>query len=122
MANVWPTTLPDNILSEFSESTQSNILSFTCQNGPEKRRRTSTYKRKFQSGSLQLTGAQVTILKGFYDTTLSGGIDTFDWEDMVTGATVSFRFVSEPKYSNVVPGPVADNRLYETTIELEVMG
>jgi hypothetical protein len=122
MANRWPTPdLPSWALAEFTAHSESNIISFAVQNGPEKRRRTSTKKRKYQSTMLQLTGAQVETLMAFYDETLNGGIDEFEWKDMITDDTVNMRFASEPRYTNVIPGPDPEKALFETTIDLEVM-
>lgn len=117
----WPSELPQVQDSDVKESVTSNIASFAVSQGPPKRRRKSTRNRVIQTFGLQITGEEVAILKGFYNTTLNGGIDTFTWQDAITDASASFRFNSEPEYKLIVPGATAAKRIYECSIELERM-
>ena len=63
-----------------------------------------------------LTGAQTIILDTFFETTLGGGVSTWDDTHPRTGAAVVYRFVSRPRYEHIA----ADN--FSASYEVEIVG
>jgi len=105
MASVWPPTLPQLPLEEsYQERPGEQTLRTEMTSGPSKTRRRFTADiRKFQMTFLMLN-TDITTLDSFYDATLNGGADAFDFVDVRTGNVISLKFVSPPIYT-IVNGP-----------------
>lgn len=101
----WPASLPEQPLADgYTESALPNVVRSEMEIGPAKLRRRYTAEIKVYAVQFMLTTAQVATLETFYDSTLNGGVDPFDWVDHRTGATVSYRFRSRPMYYTAAPG------------------
>jgi len=66
--------------------------------GPDKMRRRFTAVPKLLSCSFLMTAAQLQTFETFYDTTIVGGSDSFDWTHPRLGTTISCRFVQVPTF------------------------
>ena len=111
----WPSTLPQASLLEGAlETVQDATIRTEMDVGPAKRRRRYTAVVRRFSVPLILTVDQVATLETFYDSTLSGGVDAFDWLHPRTGASVSLAFVSRYQLQPIGAG------YYRALLELEL--
>jgi hypothetical protein len=87
---------------------------------PKQRRRfTGTWKR--YTFTLELKPSQQSIFWPFYETTLKDGMLPFDWVDLRTGATQTFRFrADQPPKEQWVAGDTG-SILQKVTIALETV-
>jgi hypothetical protein len=94
---LWPTSLPQTPLLGYSESGGSSTIRTTLDVGPAKTRRRYTAAPVNYAFSLHLSGAQLSILDTFYETTTGFGSVPFDWvEFRDTTTSASYRFLSRP--------------------------
>lgn len=117
MASPWPPSLPQIPLYQGRERSVDRAISSQPDWGPRKIRLRFTAAPIPVSLSFVLTLAQVDTLDVFYDTTLGGGAEEFDWLHPRTGAAVSVRFKpgAIPSYTNI------SFELYKTILEFEIM-
>lgn len=112
----WPSSLPQTPLADgFTESRLSTVIRTETDVGPAKVRRRYTAEIRIVSMGLLLTSAQVATLETFYDSTLSGGVDPFDWVNHRTGAAASYRFRAPPAYTEA-----GAPDYWQTVIDLEL--
>ena len=112
----WPATLPSYVLVEgYSEMPPVNSIRTQMDVGPPKVRRRSTAAPRPITCKQHMTKTQVAILDTFYVTTLSSGVDPFDWTHPRTGASVSFTFTEPPTYESL--GGTA----WGVTLKLEIL-
>lgn len=112
---MWPATLPAPSINSFQETPPDNLIRSNMDKGPAKvRRRTTANVRPIQF-TLMLTEAQVAILDTFFNTTVFGGAEEFDYTHPRTGDAVSARFVSPPQYME------KEGVVYGASISLEIM-
>lgn len=99
MAETWPVSL-QQILNEadFSYAIGDTTIRSDMDIGPAKVRRRSTRGVDTLSCSINLTTAQYSTFYYFYDTSLNGGVKTFNFVHPITGATNEFRFVAPPAF------------------------
>ncbi len=99
---VWPTTLPvinyPSPDSGYSYAPQNQALRTQMDAGPKKSRRRFSAGYTAMSINIDMTGAQVAILKTFYYTTLAVVLP-FDWIDHTTRTTATYVFLEPPGYS-----------------------
>jgi len=100
MTASWPGTLPTLLLAGYTESPPNTAIRTPMDGGVAKVRQRFTAAARPINGALLLTKAQVDTLDTFYVTTLNGGSDPFEFDNVRTGATEDFRFVSPPQYTN----------------------
>jgi len=94
----WPPELPQSLdLTSYRESAPDIALRTQMDQGPAKIRRRFTAAPTPISGSLTVTKAQRQILLDFFETTVRGGADTFDWLHPVLRTGVVMRFVNPPQ-------------------------
>lgn len=117
---VWPASLPQKQFTGLTDQRQDARVRTEMDAGLPKMRRRFTAALRTVTTRLVLTGTQRQTFDTFYITTLSEGVDPFDWEDPVTDATVSFRFIEPPQWSLIVGGSTSD-RLWEATLSLELL-
>lgn len=120
-AGSWPPTLPQIPAVGVGEESLPNFIESEVDQGPPKRRRRTSKGRKIQTVSLELTGAEYALLMTFYEDTLLDGSLTFDWTDAINDTATEFRFVNPPKITQWTAAPDPDDRIYNITLELEVM-
>jgi hypothetical protein len=123
MSNVWPPSLPQNQFIGLFEDISPKVSTFNTDNGPIMSRLKSTVPDRYQSTPMELTGAQRTILDTFVNTTLRGGIDSFEWTDFTTGSTRIFRLKQPPslKFTLANSAILPDDRIYTANLDLEVI-
>lgn len=124
---VWPggtgaEDLPPWPALGFEESSEPNIVATAMQAGPMKLRRRSTLQRRFQTSEIELSGTQLETFREFWEN-INQGVDSFEWNDMTTGETATFRFApgKHPVWVNIVPAPNPENRRYMGTLVLEIL-
>lgn len=113
--DTWPGTLPDPLMRGFSQRRQSNVLRSQMGYGPAKVRRRSSAAISPVTNTIVLTGALVTTLETFHNTTLKDGTIRFNWTNQLTDATVEFRFTSPPQYAPAGPD------LWNVALNLEIL-
>jgi len=102
MAQVWPGTLPSYVLKDgFKKTFRDNVIRTQVEGGPDKVRRRFTQRRPDYEVTMWLQLGQVTTLENFYFTTLSGGIDTFNFNNPITQAVGEFRMMGPPEFKPV---------------------
>lgn len=95
----WPETLPlKPLVNGYEESPPDVLLRTEMDTGEAKVRRRNTAGVRPFSAQFHMKSAQVTILDNFFTATLGHGALRFDFTHPRTGATVSIRFRSPPKY------------------------
>lgn len=103
MAETWP--LPYQILqSGFNQQATDNRIRSKVEAGVDKLRKRYTTPIKNINASMHLTYAQYDTLETFFNTTLQGGVLTFNYPDPthqgdVTPTMYEYRFLSTPTYS-----------------------
>ena len=119
MSVVWPPDLPQCQFIGLTEKLDPNTVDTQVSSGPPISRRRSTRARREFSTPVMLTGAQVETLMAFFRTSLKDGIDSFEWTDFRTGATILLRFLDPPAFRLSIGGTDPDNRWYDTDIHVE---
>jgi hypothetical protein len=119
MAVVWPVTLPQEQFMGLTEKLDPNTVDVQVASGPPISRRRSTRARREFSTPMMLTGVQVETLMVFFRTSLKDGIDSFEWTDFRTGATILFRFLAPPAFRLVIAASDPEKRRYDTEISVE---
>lgn len=98
MAESWPDTLPQTPLMDGNGiSDVSNRVEFSPDVGPPMRRQRTTLAQSVIGWNFNLTEAQRSTFKTFYDSTLAGGSATFMATDPFTGQWAELLF--EGQYS-----------------------
>lgn len=116
----WPGTLPSMPLSSVTDTLQESRVSSPMDAGPPAVRNRYTAVPRHVKFPLVLTGTERTAFDTFYQTTLNYGTDQFDWIDPVDDTTVTMRFLKPPEWA-VVRGGAASTRLWQATLELEIL-
>lgn len=102
MAQAWPGTLQQLLnQANFDVSFADTTLKSDMGVGAPKRRRRYTKGIKNMTCSIWVTSAQYTILENFYDTTLNGGVDSFEFLHPITKVLSLYKFSGPPKVSYV---------------------
>ena len=102
---VWPASLPEYVqVAGYGEVFAKNSIATPNDMGPpDVRPRGTAALEQIQFGAA-MSGAQVSTLKTFYDTTLSYGTKPFDWVHPRTRADRTFSFLGTPPTVSAV-GP-----------------
>lgn len=104
-----------------------SVAVFVPDFGPPMTRVRSTQGRRFQSTPVEITGAQLALFHTFFNNTLFGGTQPFDWIDFETGAAATMKFLAEsdgvrvPKFEQIIGSPDPLLRRYRATLELEIV-
>ena len=103
----WPSSLPQYLrLQGYAQARVNDTIRSTMGYGPDKVRRRTTGTIENIQGTLVLTNAQLSTLSNFYNATLTGGAERFNWVDFLTvnessPTIVKYRFLTPPTYSNI---------------------
>ena len=121
MPNVWPPGLPNIQGADVRENTQETILRTQMDAGPDKVRRLFTAASRFYKFTVEFTTTEKAAFDVFWDDTLGGGIEEFEWEDPITDETVEFRFAStsKPSFALAIRSTNPNNRVWVAELELE---
>jgi len=96
MAQPWPVQLQDKLNEEsFTYDFGGTVIRSNPEFGPPKRRRRFTEGIDVIGCTIDLHYSDFTILKNFFDTTLNGGVDSFEYYHPFTGVLSEFR-MDEP--------------------------
>lgn len=115
----WPATLPQNQFLGMTEQDDDAVLRTPMDAGPPSRRNRFTAITRGVRTPIVVTGAQKQVFDTFYRDTLRNGSLAFDWEDPTTDVTLSFAFRGPPQWA-LIRGGTPDNRVWETTLDLEI--
>ena len=99
MAETWPVDLPTTPLSAgYSDVQRDNTIRSEMGYGPAKVRRRSTVNMRDITYQYVMTKAQVTSLSTFYNVTLGGGVETYDYPNYIDTVDTSdeLRFKQPP--------------------------
>ena len=113
----WPGTLPQFVLEQgYSESLPDLVVESQMDAGPAKIRRRHTAASRRFTMVVQLDPAQAAIFETFFEDTLKGGVEPFDWVHPRTRAARVFRFRRPPPSFQSVGGIYV-----RVTMNLEMM-
>jgi len=117
MAEVWPSTLPQDFLVDgYSEGIADVRLRSQMDVGPAKVRRRSSAGVRPLSGNMNLTGEQLSALETFINVTTQGGTLAFTFPDPRSDGDLLCRF-SENMPTWTIVGP----NIYSVSLQLEVL-
>lgn len=98
MAQLWPAQLQDYLNEDsFRYAFGNTVIKTEMEVGPPKRRRRSTEAIDSISCTIDMEYDDISILKNFYDTTLNGGVDSFEFTDPFTLTTKEYKFDGPPQ-------------------------
>lgn len=113
----WPASISQDLLVQgFSYSQQIQVIRTEMSAGPDFVRRRFTAASTMIAGGIYVTAAEHTIFWDFFNSTLHGGVDAFDWTHPITDAAASLRFVGVPTES-----PVGSGVLFQIQMQLEIL-
>ncbi len=118
MPNVWPPSLPQVQLIGTGVTRIKQFIETPMDVGPNKRRRTSQINEGEVSIPLLFTATQVGVFRTFWETTLTDGIASFEWEDPVDDTTVEYEILEYPTFQLTAGDAGLDGRLYKGTLKL----
>ena len=96
----WPSNVNTNLLQDgFTQQAKDNRIRSSVEAGIDKLRRRYTTPIVNSSYQLILTYTEYEYLETFYNTTLQGGVSSFNFTDPATFITHEYRFLSPPSYS-----------------------
>lgn len=114
MAAVWPVSLQQKLNeSGFGISHGDTTIRSDMDIGPAKVRRRFTRGIDNISGSIWLTTSEYTTFRYFYDTTLNGGVNRFEFNHPIDGTLKEYRFSSPPKYTSIGGGKFSVSMQWE---------
>jgi hypothetical protein len=116
----WPSTLPGLSVNTTITDDESRLISPMDAGPSTVRNRFTAITQTVKSGMI-VTGAQLAIFNTFLRTTLSQGASSFNWVHPATGAPCVMRFKKKPEWSCVKASVVPDNRLWQGSMELEIL-
>jgi hypothetical protein len=103
----WPGTLPQYPLKQgYQRAGKAGLIRSGMEVGPAKVRRRTTAAVERMQLTFRMTAAERTAFLTFFETTVSGGVERFDFPDPETGATIVCRFAggaNEAPYT-ITPG------------------
>jgi len=108
MAQAWPIQLQQKLnQGDFSETLADTTIRSSTGIGLEKVRRRYTSGVEKVSCSIFIEKDEVALFKTFYNTTLNGGVNTFEFTDPFTDTLTEFRFItSSPPLLRPIGGSV----------------
>lgn len=121
MPVVWPSGIAGEMFDGLTDSLQDTRVRTQMDAGPPKMRRRFTAPMRTLTIPFRMTGAERDTFDTFFQTTLVQGTLTFDWEEPLNDATVSYQFVSVPIFALSVGNSDPDKRLWDTVLKLEVL-
>lgn len=123
MANTWPGSLPTLPLTQGNKESAPNLSIRTQVDvGPVKMRKRSTAGAWSFSASMILTNTQLGTFITFWQTTLSGGSDTFEWTHPRLGTTQNMRFSAPPEWTLIGYSAVPTiGKRWNVSMQLEML-
>lgn len=123
-AITWPLSLPQLFQHDgFAQGKQGNLLRTDMDSGLPKVRRLFTAISKYPSGTMIMTGSQLTDFEDFFDNTIFSGSLTFNFPNPFDygATTIEMRFrisTKEEPYSIVPDGGTLD---WQVVLNLETI-
>ena len=98
MAASWPAQLQQFINEDsFDHQIGDTVISSNSDSGPPKRRRRFSKGIDTFNVTIDLAYSDYTILKSFYETTINGGIDPFEFDHPITQVLSEFKMIGAPR-------------------------
>ena len=114
-AQPWPVSLQDKVNQEnFGLSIGETVVRSPTDVGPGKTRRRSTRPRDNYTVSINVTAAEYSTFRTFYDTTINGGAGTFTFNNPITGVLEEYRMTNTPSLRNLGYGTFVVNMVWES--------
>lgn len=105
MAQVWPVTLPQKPLYAGNQETlPNNVISFSTEGGPAKRRKRYTAKGGTFPMTFKMTAAQLATYRTFYNDTIEQGALAFELEHP-TREDTAYWIITESAITRVGASP-----------------
>ncbi len=117
----WPVTLPQNFMAGASIGDDESRAISQMDTGPASVRNRFTAISQTAETNMILTGAQLVTFNTFMRTTLQHGTLPFIWINPMTGDSEILRFKKKPKWQCIAPSPVVNDRLWQASLELEIL-
>lgn len=117
----WPSQLPQKQFMGVSIQDDESRLITAMDAGPSAIRNRYTATTRSVSTSMVLTGAQLEIFNTFLRTTLNHGTNSFTWTDPENGDSVTFRFKSKPRWQCIKTSSDPDTRIWQGSLDLEIL-
>ena len=101
MSETWPASLPTDIITDgFNQQAKPTAIRTQMEAGLDKIRRRYTTEIINSSVSMVITFAQYSTLETFFNTTLKGGVLSFNFTDPADSTEYEYRFLEPPSYSS----------------------
>lgn len=95
MSIVWPPDLPQSqTITGYVETWLDQFIDSQMDSGPPKRRRVFSGEMLEITSKILMTQAQLATFRDFFNNTLEGGSQPFEWTLPSTGDTVNMLFMS----------------------------
>lgn len=117
----WPAALPQSAFVQASEIRQDATIRSNMDSGAPKLRKRFTAAIRELSIRMILNGTEKAAFDTFYITTISEGALAFDMKDPVDDNTISVRFKQPPLWALISASGTVAQRLWESTLQLEVL-
>lgn len=116
MAALWPVALQQKLnVANFGYDFGSTVIRSDMDVGPAKQRRRSTKAVDTLPCSIDLEYTLFQTLYDFWDVTLNGGVNTFEFIHPFTQEVREFRMTAEPKISPL------GGRMFRVLMQWELM-
>lgn len=100
MAIPWPSSLQQLVNQQsFVAKWGETVIRSDMDIGPAKVRRRFTRPIDTYTVNINLTITDYNNLYNFYNSTLNGGVNTFEFNHPITGVLTTFRFLAPPQVS-----------------------
>lgn len=105
MAETWPISLQSKLNEDsFGLNPGDTTIRSDMDVGPAKVRRRMTKATDTLTCSIDVTTGEYSTFMLFYDTTLNGGVNRFDFDHPITGVPTEFRFAGPPQIRSIGGG------------------
>lgn len=120
MAQPWPSQLQEywNV-DNFRYAFGVTKIETEMDTGPVKARRISTAPIDKITASIDFTFESFAIFKNFYDTTLNGGVDSFEYNHPFTDEVTEFQFTRDEV--DITPFNRDGGRWFQAKFQLRVV-
>ncbi len=117
----WPVGLPQRLLEGATVQDEESRAISDMDSGPASVRNRFTAISQIAKGSMVLSGSQLDTFNTFFRTTLKHGSLSFNWIHPFTEDACVIRFKKKPEWACVKSDPNTDARLYQASLELEIL-
>lgn len=122
MSVVFPVEITQHLMVQsYTEKPPNVVIRTQNEQGPDKVRRRTTANVRPMGGTLSVTRAQLEIFDEWFNDTLLGGAEEFEWTNVRTDATKLYRITTIPEYRSLSSRDDEDTDAWEISFGLEEM-